>query len=270
MAKMLCYKRTYIGQHPYLYSSHHSSWLIIKMHSMSLLCAPTSVRYGLLPWTRLTFMGSTERPSAKKWCAQGWFFGVYLAINRAIDVHGSSRLLLTSNLLCLAILYIVDCCFYYGQWHSLGVFGLILTAGVWHAIGDLLQHHSTVCFEGMKARRGLFELKPWPQRSYFLQLKEAVVILNRSFWEEFWSSKPANNVVSTNGSFDKIAKFWGIWLFCDGCHSCQGRFRALVTANASNIGINKHSIVLQACFEWPRNLLTFFLERDDEDLTSRG
>jgi hypothetical protein len=31
--------------------------------------------------------------------------------------------------------------------------------------------------------------------------------------------------------------------------------------NASNVGIDKHLIVLQVQFEWPRNLLTYFQER---------
>ncbi len=50
-------------------------------------------------------------------------------------------------------------------------------------------------------------------------------------------------------------------LFCDNRHSRRGQFRALVTTNASNVGINKHSISLQARFEWCRDLQTYFQER---------
>ncbi len=50
----------------------------------------------------------------------------------------------------------------------------------------------------------------------------------------------AIDVVNINGSLDKIDKFWRIRLFCDDQHTCQGRFWALVTANALNVGIDKH------------------------------
>jgi hypothetical protein len=73
-------------------------------------------------------------------------------------------------------------------------------------------------------------------------------------------AKLAINVINIIGSLDKIDKFWQIHLFCDSCHSHQGRFCALVTMNAVNVGIDKHSIALQVCFEWPRDLLTYFQE----------
>jgi superfamily II DNA helicase RecQ len=57
------------------------------------------------------------------------------------------------------------------------------------------------------------------------------------------------DVVNINGSLDKIDKFWRIRLFCDDDHSCQGKFCALITTNASNVGINKHSVALQVRFE---------------------
>ena len=68
------------------------------------------------------------------------------------------------------------------------------------------------------------------------------------------------NVLNINGSLDKNDKFWRIRLFCDNYHSCRGNLRALVTTNASNVGIDKHSISLQVRFEWPRDLLTYFQE----------
>ncbi len=34
-----------------------------------------------------------------------------------------------------------------------------------------------------------------------------------------------------------------------------------MTTNASNVGIDMHSIALQVQFEWPRNLLMYFQER---------
>jgi hypothetical protein len=65
------------------------------------------------------------------------------------------------------------------------------------------------------------------------------------------------DVLNINGFFDKIDKFWRIRLYCDDCHSCQGQFHALITTNASNIGIDKNSIALK----WPRDLLTYFQEQ---------
>ncbi len=69
------------------------------------------------------------------------------------------------------------------------------------------------------------------------------------------------DVIIINGSLNKIDKFWMIRLFCDDHHSRQGQFRALVTMNASNVGIDKHSVALQVRFEWQRDLLTYFQER---------
>ncbi len=69
------------------------------------------------------------------------------------------------------------------------------------------------------------------------------------------------DVVNINGALDKNNKFMGIRLFSDDRHSCQGKFRALVTTNASNVGIDKHSLALQVRFEWPCDLLTYFQER---------
>jgi len=69
------------------------------------------------------------------------------------------------------------------------------------------------------------------------------------------------DVVNINGSLDKIDKFWPFRLFCDDRHTGHGQFRALVTANTSNVGIDKHSVALQVRFEWPRDLLTYFQER---------
>ncbi len=67
-------------------------------------------------------------------------------------------------------------------------------------------------------------------------------------------------VLNINRSLDQIDKYWQIGLFCDNCHSRQGQFCALVTNNASNVGIDKHSVSLQVCFEWPRDLLMYFQE----------
>jgi len=69
------------------------------------------------------------------------------------------------------------------------------------------------------------------------------------------------DVVNINGSLDKINKFWRIQLFCDDRHTRHGQFRALVSTNASNVGIDKHSVALQVRFKWPRDLLTYFQER---------
>ena len=73
--------------------------------------------------------------------------------------------------------------------------------------------------------------------------------------------KLAIDVLNINGSLDKTDKFWRIRLFCDNRHSRRGQFRALVTTNASNVGIDKHSISLQVRFEWCRDLQTYFQER---------
>jgi hypothetical protein len=69
------------------------------------------------------------------------------------------------------------------------------------------------------------------------------------------------DVVNINGSLNKIDKFLRIKLFCDNCHSHQGKFHPLVTANASTFGINKHSVTFQVRFEWLCNLLRYFQER---------
>jgi hypothetical protein len=74
-------------------------------------------------------------------------------------------------------------------------------------------------------------------------------------------AKLAIDVININGSLDKIDKFWRIHLFCDDRHSRPGRLCALITMNAANVGIDKHSITLQVRFEWPCNLLTYFQER---------
>ena len=73
--------------------------------------------------------------------------------------------------------------------------------------------------------------------------------------------KLAVDVLNINGSLDKTDKFWRIRIFCDNRHSRRGQFRALVTTNASNVGIDKHSISLQVRLEWSRDLLTYFQER---------
>jgi superfamily II DNA helicase RecQ len=56
-------------------------------------------------------------------------------------------------------------------------------------------------------------------------------------------------------------RFKGIDHGYNNHHSRRGQFRALVTTNASNVGIDKHSITLQVRFEWSRDLLTYFQER---------
>ena len=73
--------------------------------------------------------------------------------------------------------------------------------------------------------------------------------------------KLAVNVLNINGLLDKTNTFWRIRIFCDNCHSCCGQFCTLVTTNASNVGINKHSISLQVRLEWSRDLLICFQER---------
>jgi hypothetical protein len=61
--------------------------------------------------------------------------------------------------------------------------------------------------------------------------------------KKLYQAKLAIDVININGSLDKIKIFWRIFPFCDGCHSRHGQFRALVTTNASNVEIDKHSIV---------------------------
>ncbi len=73
--------------------------------------------------------------------------------------------------------------------------------------------------------------------------------------------KLAIDVLNINGSLDKTNKFWRIHIFCFNRHSRLGQFRALVTTNASNVGIDKHSISLQVRLEWSRDLLAYFQER---------
>ena len=57
------------------------------------------------------------------------------------------------------------------------------------------------------------------------------------------------DVVNINSTLDKIDIFWQIQIFCNDHQNCQGPFSALSTTNASNVGIDKHSISLQICFE---------------------
>ncbi len=76
------------------------------------------------------------------------------------------------------------------------------------------------------------------------------------------------DIININGSLDKIDKFWRIRLFCDNHHSCQGIYRALVTTNASNVGIDKHSIALQVQFNGPVISSRTF-KREEEDLGHR-
>ena len=68
-------------------------------------------------------------------------------------------------------------------------------------------------------------------------------------------------VLNINGLLDKTNKFWQICIFCDNRHSRRGQFFAIVTTNASNVGIDKHLISLQVCLEWSHDLLTYFQER---------
>ncbi len=68
------------------------------------------------------------------------------------------------------------------------------------------------------------------------------------------------DVIHINGLLHKVDKFWRIPLFCDKTHICKADFRVLVTTNAANVGIDKHSIALQMQFKWPRDLLTYFQE----------
>ncbi len=68
-------------------------------------------------------------------------------------------------------------------------------------------------------------------------------------------------VIHINGLLHKVDEFWQIRLFCDETHICEADFRALVTTNAANVGIDKHFIALQMQIEWPRDLLTYFQER---------
>jgi hypothetical protein len=61
---------------------------------VSLLHVPTNVLSSWLPWMRSTFMCSMERSFTKTFVRSGLiFFGVHTAINCAIYVHGSLRLL---------------------------------------------------------------------------------------------------------------------------------------------------------------------------------
>ncbi len=79
--------------------------------------------------------------------------------------------------------------------------------------------------------------------------------------KKFDQAKLSIDVININGSLDKIDKFWWICFFCDNRYSCQGQFRALIMTNASNVGIDKHSITLQVQFEWPCDLFTYLQER---------
>jgi hypothetical protein len=69
------------------------------------------------------------------------------------------------------------------------------------------------------------------------------------------------DVIHINGSLHKTDKFWRIRPFCDEGHISEANYCVLVTTNAANVGIDKHSIALQVQFEWPRDLLTYFQER---------
>jgi predicted CXXCH cytochrome family protein len=64
---------------------------------------------------------------------------------------------------------------------------------------------------------------------------------------------------------DSLQPLWHspYWLvFCDNCHDDhQGSFRALVSTNESNVGIDKHFISVQIRFKWPHDLLTYFQEQ---------
>jgi hypothetical protein len=67
-------------------------------------------------------------------------------------------------------------------------------------------------------------------------------------------------VIYIKESLHKIDKFWRIHLFCDNTHICKAHFRVLITTNAANIVIDKHSTALQMLFDWPRDLLRIFQE----------
>ncbi len=74
------------------------------------------------------------------------------------------------------------------------------------------------------------------------------------------------DVINIHGALHKIDKFWHIQLFCEdddtrvNRHMDDQKFGILVTTNASNVGIDKHTVSLQVRFEFPRDLLTYFQE----------
>jgi hypothetical protein len=68
-------------------------------------------------------------------------------------------------------------------------------------------------------------------------------------------------VININGLLHKVDKFWRIHLFCDKTHIREADFIVLVTTNAANVGIDKHSIAIQMQIEWPKDPLTYFQER---------
>ena len=71
------------------------------------------------------------------------------------------------------------------------------------------------------------------------------------------------DVLVINGGLNKHEKFWRIRFFCgsDDEFVEGSRFRALVSTNAANVGIDSSSINMVARFELPRDLMTFFQER---------
>ncbi len=244
----------------YSYSSHHSFWLIIKTHRMFSLSVQMSVRFAWLPWMRPIFMCSIECRSEKTFVRSepkiltciwqstaSWTF-TSIALSATFP---TSYICLLSTLLTVN-LNIGHCilrgtpiefrqqeihmqlviCFSKSQFFAKGLM----------LIADFLLHNpdlSVVVF-----------CNSWKHSQHFTtHLKKQLDL-----------AKLAINVINIIGSLDKIDKFWQIHLFCDSCHSHQGRFCALVTMNAVNVGIDKHSIALQVCFEWPRDLLTYFQE----------
>lgn len=71
------------------------------------------------------------------------------------------------------------------------------------------------------------------------------------------------DVVYINGALNKHEKFWRIRLFCgdDKEHIDGMEFRALLTTNAANVGIDKHSVKMEIRFEFVRDLCTYFQEQ---------
>ncbi len=136
-------------------------------------------------------------------------------------------------------------------------------------IGDCVLRGSPIDFRQCKiemklelcSNKGQFVLKGLSMVTEFLQLNHdssVIIFCNSRKQLQHFSfhldkkldqTKLTIDVININGSLNKIDKFWWIRLFCADRHSHQGQFRALVTTNASNVGIDKHPISLQVWFE---------------------
>ena len=229
---------------------------------MYLLHAHMIGRCESLQWMRLIFMYSTAHPCARI-CVhfESSSSNKYLAINRGIFAHGLLHWPPRS------LLHMSD--YYRLYWPSICLSVIVYWGVRSKTFGKEISQWrwTSAPWKGQFVSKGLVVVAEFLQANPHCSV---IVFCNsrkqsQHFAKEF-EKKPDHirlsvDVININGLLDKIDKFWCIRLFCDNRHTQHGQFRALVTTNALNVGIDKHSVALQVTFEWPRDLLRYFQER---------